>query len=222
MHINPGLLPLWLNLTLTLAALALLALAAVSAPWRQVFAVPERMHLIAGGAVACAVLWLMNIRLSGDVTVHLLMVTTLTLVVGWSFSLLAGAAALVAFYLVTALPWQGFPVSLLLTVALPALITRQLARALYRPRLANPFFYILGAGFAGGGLVVVALAGVWLVLFSLLGQDAAVAKATEVWPLLLLMTFSEGFMNGMCIAALAVFYPDAVKTFDDEFYFGGG
>jgi len=36
-----------------------------------------------------------------------------------------------------------------------------------------------------------------------------------------LLLFPEGFINGMVITALTVFYPDLVKTFDDEHYFSG-
>lgn len=221
MHISAALLPHGILVAATVLALVSVLFACYVAPWRAVLQVPARMHLVAGGAVACAMLWLLNIRLSGDVTIHLLLMTTLTLVVGWSFSMLAGLAALLAFYLATSLPWSGFAVSYLLTVAVPALLTRELARALYRPGLANPFFYILGAGFAGGALVVLLLALLWWLLFIAVGETEAIAKALEVWPLLMLMMFSEGFMNGMCIAALAIFYPGAVKTFDDAFYFGG-
>jgi uncharacterized membrane protein len=28
----------------------------------------------------------------------------------------------------------------------------------------------------------------------------------------------RGFINGMCVSALAIFHPDAMKTFDDRFY----
>ena len=57
-----------------------------------------------------------------------------------------------------------------------------------------------------------------LVLFSAVGLERWVDGALTFWPLLFLVMFSEGFINGMCVAALAVFYPDAVKTFDDRFY----
>ena len=39
-------------------------------------------------------------------------------------------------------------------------------------------------------------------------------------PLVLLLTFPEGFLNGAVISALTVFYPDIVKTYDDVRYLG--
>jgi uncharacterized membrane protein len=53
------------------------------------------------------------------------------------------------------------------------------------------------------------------------GQTDYVLTALEWWPLIFLVMFSEGFINGMCVSALAVFYPDWVKTFDDRFYLDG-
>ena len=218
MFLDPSL----LNGAVLAAAWLLLAAGLLAAgrytPWRILRLSPERVHLVAGGAVACLLLWLLNIRMVDGLVLHLLGMTTLTLVVGWSLALLAGTAALGAFLLAADLAPGGFPVAWLFTVALPATGSWLLARALYRPRLRNPFFYILGAGFAGGALVVLVDAVVALALLSALGLDHWVDTALGVWPLIFLVMFSEGFINGMCIAALAVFYPDAVKTFDDRFY----
>jgi uncharacterized membrane protein len=216
--IDPSLLPgNLLAVAWLLLALGLLA-AARYTPWRILRLSPERVHLVAGGAVACLLLWLLNIRMIDGLVLHLLGVTTLTLVVGWSLALLAGAGALLAFVLAADQPWGGYPVAWLFTVALPATASWLFARALYRPRLRNPFFYILGAGFAGGALVVLVDAVAALALFSAVGLERWVDGALTFWPLLFLVMFSEGFINGMCVAALAVFYPDAVKTFDDRFY----
>jgi uncharacterized membrane protein len=116
------------------------------------------MHLVAGGAVACLLLWLMNIHLVDGMVLHFLGVTTLTLVVGWSFTVLAATLALLGFFALQGLEWPAFAVSPVPEVILPACLTRLLAKLLYRPTLRHPFVYILGAGFAGGGLVVLALA----------------------------------------------------------------
>ena len=218
MFLDPSLLPDGLlSAAWVLLALGLLA-AARYTPWRILWLSPERVHLVAGGAVACLLLWLLNIRMIDGLVLHLLGVTTLTLVVGWSLALLAGSCALLALIVAADLSWGGFPLAWLFTVALPATTSWLLARALYRPRLRNPFFYILGAGFAGGALVVLVDAVLALVLFKAVDLERWVEGALAFWPLIFLVMFSEGFINGMCIAALAVFHPDAVKTFDDRFY----
>jgi uncharacterized membrane protein len=55
-------------------------------------------------------------------------------------------------------------------------------------------------------------------LFALTGLDGLLEAISEYWPLLMLMMFSEGFINGMCVSVLAIFFPDWLKTFDDHFY----
>ena len=218
MHIPAHLLNSW---TLAIAAIAMLAaqlLALRYAAWSAVAAQPARMHLVAGGAVACLLLWLLNIHLVDGLVLHFLGVTTLTLVVGWSFTVLAASLALLGFFALQGLEWPAFSVSVCLSVIIPATLTWLLARLLYRPALRHPFIYILGAGFAGGGLVVLVLSITSVAIFWLNGLQDYVAAALEWWPLIFLIMFSEGFINGMCVSALAIFYPDAMKTFDDRFY----
>lgn len=179
------------------------------------------MHLIAGGAVACLLLWLMNMHGSDGLVLHFLGVTTLTLVIGWSFTMFAGGAALAAFYGLQELPWSGFGLSFVMTVMLPASLSRWLAYRLQKTGIRHPFVYFLGAGFAGGALVVLALALVAYVIFWLSNGQSYLETMREFAPMVVMIMFSEGFINGMCISALAVFYPDWVKTFDDRFYLDG-
>ena len=79
---------------------------------------------------------------------------------------------------------------------------------------------MLGAGFGGGLLSVLLVAVTALPVLWLIGQHGWVGQALANWPLILLMMFPEGFINGMIVTTLTVFYPDLVKTFDDGFYLG--
>ena len=67
-------------------------------------------------------------------------------------------------------------------------------------------------------LVVLLVALFAAALFAWIGLYGPLAAISEFWPLLLLMMCSEGFINGMCVSALAIFLPDWLKTFDDNFY----
>jgi len=221
MHVPANLVSSWiLVVSWVLAGLALV-IALRRARWSALRADPRRMHLIGGGAVACLLLWLMNIHLVDGLILHFLGVTTLTLVVGWSFTVLAGSIALTGFFALQGLDWSALGLSLCLSILIPALVTRGLAKALYRPELQHPFVYILGAGFAGGALVVLGMSLMAVCVFWLAGLDAYISAAVEWWPLIFMVMFSEAFINGMCISALAVFHPDWVKTFDDRFYLDG-
>ena len=77
---------------------------------------------------------------------------------------------------------------------------------------------MLGAGFGGGLLAALAMALAALALLWLSGQQDWVTAALANWPLIFLLMFPEGFINGMIVTTLTVFYPDLVKTFDERHY----
>lgn len=220
MYIPGEWLPSWLVFLLGALALGVVLVAARSADWRKLTGQPERIHLVAGGAVCCLVLWLLDIRFDGGVGMHLLGITTLTLLAGWSFTVLAGIAIVAGFALVRDLALPGLPAAYLLSIVIPATVTLTVLVLLRRPGLGNPFTYILGAGFLGGGFAALATAVTGIVLLVIAGITGSVATALEYWPLIFLMMFSEGFINGMCAAALAVFYPQWMKTYDEQFFLG--
>ncbi|EED35524.1 conserved hypothetical protein [Luminiphilus syltensis NOR5-1B] len=221
MHIDPSLLPIGLIFGLGVVFLAGLVVAVFNAPWRALWHTPERLHLLAGGTLGLVLLWLMNITVVEGVVLHLLGMTTFTLVVGWCFAVIGATVALVVVTVLVDLPFAGVGAAGCLTVLIPAIVSWSLGRWLYRPRLRNPFFYILGAGFAGGALVILIDALCALVIIAIAGWDPWTSAVADIFPLLLLIAFPEAFINGMCIAALVIFYPDAVKTFDDRFYLDG-
>lgn len=220
MFIDPELLPSWLPLLTLLLTLPWLACAAWYLPWAALRETPSRVHLVAGGSVACLFLWLMNVRGIEGLVFHLLGMTTLTLLLGWSLATLSGTVTLLVYLVIMDLPLAGFSPAWIFTVGLPAAMTWAVGRCLYQAELRNPFVFIFGAGFAGGALVVFVDSVLVLCLFSAVGLDAWTARALEVFPVLFLIMFSEGFVNGMCVAALVVFYPSWMKTLDETFYFG--
>ncbi len=215
----------WLPTGLVVALLALSMLvilgAVVTADWRKLTGHPERTHLVAGGALCCLVLWLLDIRFEDGVGIHLLGITTLTLLIGWSFTVLVGVAIVAGFALARDLVLPGLPAAFLLSVVIPATVTSASLALLRRPGLGNPVTYILGAGFLGGGIAALGTALAGLLVLAMAGQVGLVEAALEYWPLIFLMMFSEGFINGMCAAALAIFYPQWMKTYDEEFFLDG-
>jgi uncharacterized membrane protein len=89
-----------------------------------------------------------------------------------------------------------------------------------RLRSNNLFLYLLGVGFGGGILAMLATVLVALGMLLLCDQHAWVNGALQNWPLILLVLFPEGFINGMLVTTLTVFYPHLVKTFDEQHYLG--
>jgi uncharacterized membrane protein len=218
MTIDGSLVPAGMNLLLWLVMLATLAPVLRYADWSALRQVPARVHLLLGGAAFCVILWLMTVRIVEGLWIHFLGMTALTLVLGWRFSMLAGTLA-IAIY--TPLVGQGFkalPAAWLLTVALPASVSRYLVYRLRQLKSGNLFIYMLGAGFGGGVVSVIAVAALALPLLWAIGQREWVADALANWPLITLLLFPEGFINGMVVTTLTVFYPQSLKTFDERHY----
>ncbi len=218
MLINPDLIPAPLLLALGLLMLVCLAIAVRYAPWEALRAVPTRVHLVLGTSLGCTCLWLMSIRLGEVASVHLLAMTSVTLVLGWCLALLAGSLALLAQLLILGEPLSALPAAWLLSVAVPASLSHWLVSRL--PRRQNLFLYTLGGGFAGGMLCALTVAVLATGFLWLIGETALASRALEAWPLLALVLFPEGFINGMLVTAACVFFPGAVKTFDEGLYFG--
>jgi uncharacterized membrane protein len=222
MVIDGELIPTWLSGSLWLLLVATCLLALRYADWRAVTQVPARLHLLLGGALFCVVLWLLSVRVIPGLWLHFLGITTLTLILGWRFAVLSGTLAVLVH---TALIGQGtasIPTAWLLSVAVPATVSRYLVFRLRKLKFRNLFIYMLGAGFGGGILSVLALAATALPLFWVIDQRAWVTDALSNWPLISLLLFPEGFINGMVVTTLTVFYPQLVKTFDERHYLDDG
>lgn len=218
MSVDAALLPFPLLALLSLVQLAVLAAALRYTPWRALRAAPQRIHLVFGALLALLLLWSIGGRIGTHVSLHLLGMTTVTLLLGPALAILTGTAALG----VQALLGQLQPPTLLanaaLGVALPALVTAGLLRWALRHAPRNLFVYMLGIGFAGGGLSMLAVLLTMLGLFALAGD----ARALNEWasPLIVLAMFPEGFINGAVVSGLAVYKPDWLQTFDDRHFLG--
>lgn len=220
MTIAAELIPPWLSIGLWLCLLITVGFAARFADWRALARVATRYHLLFGGVVFCVVLWLLSVRVIEGLWIHFLGVTTLTLILGWRFALLAGTVAILIYTLLIGQALAAASPAWLLTVAIPATVSRLLVYLLRRLKARNLFIYMLGAGFGGGLLSVLVVAPVAVLLLWLIGQAQWASQALASWPLITLLLFPEGFINGMVVTTLTVFYPDLVKTFDDSYYLG--
>ncbi len=220
MFIANELIPQWLQVTTTLITAIMLPACIRFADWRAIIQVPVRQHLLFASLIFLVVLWLMSVRHIEGLLLHLSGMTAVTLLVGWRFALLVGALATVAYTLLSGQELAAAPLAWLVTVVVPASVSRLLVYELRRIRFRNLFIYLLGAGFGGGVLSAVGMAGAGLLAVHLCEQPEYVAGALENWPLIALVAFPEGFINGMLLSVIVVWYPDTVKTFDSVKYLG--
>ena len=206
---------------LALAVLVLLPTARF-AQWQAMASIPLRQHLLLASLVFLVVLWLISVRVFDGLWLHFMGITTVTLLVGWRFTVLLGAVASCGYALLIDQPITAAAPAWLVTVLIPASLSRLLVFWLRRRPQSNLFIYLLGAGFGGGALSALGLAAGGLLLLELSGDHSRVMAALENWPLMTLIMFPEGFINGMVLSVIVVLNPEAVKTFDSDKYMGEG
>ena len=220
MELTGDLLTLGARVAFWVAHLLALALAVSLAPWRQLREGP-RLHLLAGAVVGLMILWAMRTAVLPGLEFHLLGMTTVTLMLGWSFAVLAGSIALVGVALAGLSGWSGLPVNAMLDVLVPATLTQSLL-VIVRSALPKHFFvYVFVNAFVAGGIAV--LAAGYLAVWVLVGADALRLDDLRqgFLPFLPLMLFPEAFLNGFLMSVMVGLRPEWVCSFRDEEYLHG-
>lgn len=115
--------------------------------------------------------------------------------------------------------WSDWGTTLVIDALLPVWLMLLLARLSRRHLPANPFIFLLGLGFFGLFLVYAVQAGAGaLVSAWLTGQPIGETMFSETTGLHLLLAGGEATLEGMVITLLVVYWPKAVRLFDDRFY----
>lgn len=186
--------------------------------WVELVADSRRQHLFYGSAFALGVLWLVRREFDSGLTIHFIGVTAVTLILDWPLALVAGALAQLALVVLGQDDAAALGANGILRLLVPVLITIGMSRALEARQPRNLFLYIFISGFfaAGFSAVGTVLTGMGLLHWS--GQLQPPDSLVELLGYLLLVMFPEGFVNGTAIAALIVFHPDWVETFNTDRY----
>lgn len=214
--------PLWSGpLQVWLGALQLLVVlgAARMAPWRSLLGVPVHQHLLFGALLSLILLWQINGHIVPEVRLHLLGMTTVTLLLGAPLAVLVGSVAATVVGLLAGAPWQLIGMNALFNATVPVMVTALVLRLVLRYGPRNLFAYMLGVGFAGGALAMFAVLLMMIGLFADNGQ----ARAVQAWasPVMLLAMFPEAFLNGALVSSLAVYKPHWLRSFDEQYYIDG-
>ncbi len=179
---------------------------------------PERLHLLAGSAVALAVLWSMHARIDPGVAVHVLGTPAVVLVLGWRPGMLAAALASIALLSFGTVAPALAPAGWLLSAALPGAVVVAVAWAARFRLPRNPFIFIFVCAFFGSALAVLAT---WIggsLLLAASGQPSPSGADGSLGAFLPLVLFPEAFINGAIVSTLIVYRPDWVRLYDERFY----
>jgi len=190
------------------------------ARWRWIFA-GRRIHLYLGTILILLVLWHLRAQAEATVAFHVLGVTTLTLMFGWSLAIIASALILLGLTLNGRAEWEMFALNGLLSGVLPITLS-QISLLLVRTYLPKNFFiFVLGNGFLTAGLA--AVFSIWIgLLLLVVGGVYSYAKISEVYfPFLPMLFFPEAFLNGWAVTALTCYRPEWIYAFSDELYLHG-
>jgi uncharacterized membrane protein len=178
-------------------------------------------HIVFGSIVGVLFLWSFRVSIYEGLVIHFLWLTTLTLVLGFRWAILAATTVLLIVTIIGNEDWQTLGVNGLLGVFLPILITYAIFSFTFHRIPRNIFTYIFLCGFLPGaltiGLKMLALSG-YFYIEGFYTWDVIEYNYTYMT---LLMIFPEAFFNGFSITCLVIYKPDLVHTYHDKFYIDG-
>ncbi|MFE8072792.1 energy-coupling factor ABC transporter permease [Marinobacteraceae bacterium S3BR75-40.1] len=198
--------------------LAGLAFAAIRVDWAQLAVEKPLQHCFYGGAVVLWALWQLRAGISPGLSVHVLGMTTLTLMLGWQLAVLAGALVLIGSVVTGQEAIVSLGVNGVVSVLIPVGISHGIMVWERSRNFRNFFAYIFFCSFFGAGLAIGA-AGFSMAL--VLVMDGAYSWSTVVHDYLRylpLIMLPEAFLNGVVVTNLMVFHPQRLLTLDESRY----
>jgi uncharacterized membrane protein len=208
----------WLLYGLNLAGLGFMVLILLRAPWALVLEVPLRQHLVFGSCLALIGFWCMNFAVNKVIALHPLIITSVALMIGFRLSCVVGAFATLGYMILAGYPLNNWGMHWWVNVVVPAACIVGLNQWMRKRNPHNLFFYTLGVGFLGAGLTVPIATALTLLIATLSELDWSIAFKSIEPSWILLAMFPEAFINGMIVSSITVFFPDWMKTFDEEYF----
>jgi len=186
-------------------------------PWQR-FRSTGFQHVFLGACVAVLFLWRIRVGIVPVVPIHLLCVTTLTLMFGVPLAILATAILTTAMCVMGLDGWPSWGANVLALGVIPISVTWLALKASRRYLPPNPFVYIFVCAFFGAAaamLVAMVANSVLLLGFEQVSLSQLRESYLSIMPL---MMFPEAFINGLIVTGLVVFKPTWIPSFDDEVY----
>jgi uncharacterized membrane protein len=178
-------------------------------------------HTFFGACAVLLLLWSMRAGLAPGLDLHLLGVTTMTLMFGWQLTLIGLALVCIGVVLIgpETWPWLGFDY---LTGALVPVLTSWMLFRWADRRLPNHFFvYLFVSVFSAAALSSVARSLVMAACLWLIGRYSFEQISEQYLIYIPLLAFPEAFVNGAIMIGMIALRPSWVITFDDRRYIRG-
>jgi uncharacterized membrane protein len=200
-------------------ALALPAcwLALTTAPWKGWLGRSDRQHVYLGGLVLLLIVWSLRAGVTPGLTLQFLLVSTLTLMHGWSLAVI-GIGVVLGVDGLQHGDLAAWPANLLCFGVVPATTTTLVHRLVERHLPHNYFVYFFVTVFAGSMVAFCLASFARLALLWLAGSLPRAQVGEELFLLLPMMGLAEAFLNGLIMAIAVVYTPEWVRSFDDQLY----
>lgn len=171
-------------------------------------------------------LWLMwrlavSISQSPGLEFHLLLVTTVTLMFGWPFAILATALAQAILTMEGQAAWSGYAVNVLNNGVVAVGMTVLTFRLAHWWLPKHFFIYIYFCAFVGGALSMLVSRFLGMLILVTSGAYTLEQLHSQYFSILPIMLFPEAFVNGAIMTLLVVFKPQWVGSFRDDQYLHG-
>lgn len=189
----------------------------VVADWDQLFVERPLQHTFFGAAVALIALWNLRAGVLPGLSVHILGMTTLSLMLTWPLAIVAGSLSLVGMVILGREALADFAINDMITVMLPALVTYGIMRW-ERTHFRLFFAYIFICGFFGAAIAVACTAIMVVLVLLACGIYSWETLVTDYLRYLPMIMLPEAFVNGMLITGLMVYFPQRLLTLDESRY----
>ena len=203
--------------SLLLASICLFAIAKRT-DFSRILSDKKWQHMVFGSIALVSILWFFRVSIYDGLVIHFLWLTTLTLVLGFRWAILAGTVVLFVSTIIGHDAWSMFGVNALLGVFLPILITYSIFSLSFHHLPRQPFTYIFVCGFFPGAFAIGAKMLALSAYYYLDGVYPMDDIRDNYTVFTLLMVFPEAFFNGFSVTCLVVYKPDLISTFQDKFY----
>lgn len=212
MNFSPELLSNYLILASNIIYATLLIAALLKAPWYHLKNNTD-FHVLLGSCLIVWTIWHNSAGVTPGMEFHLLLVTTITLMFGWPFAILAVSIVQLGLTLEGQAYWATYAVNAICNGIIPIGITYGLYWLVYWLLPRNFFIYIFVIAFAGGALSMLLSRLSGLAILTTTGVDLG----DEPF-FILVMLFPEAFINGFIMTLLVVYRPKWVSSFNDQCY----
>jgi len=195
----------------------ILLFALYTAPWVRMRE-RDSTNVYFGTIVVLLLFWNLKAGILPAQTFHFLGACMMTLMFGWSFAVLA-MGVLVLFSTFSGNGgWDTYALNAFLLGGIPTTLAWLLLRITQRRLPHNFFIYIFLNTFFAAVLGIILMGTVSYGLLWMSGAYSPAELTGGFLPLVIMLAFPEGTLNGIAITLMVVYRPEWVATFYDKLY----